>query len=140
MIKNFESLARPNCFEIDLGAVANCVRKIRKTIGPSIHFFATLKANAYGYGLLPAAKTVVNAGADAISLVSLADAVSLREAGIEVPIMVYAGSVPGEEVVRAAENYDLIPTLHTDELVAAFSRYARKEIKVAVKLEVGPER
>ena len=140
MIKNFESLARPNCFEIDLGAVANCVGKIRETIGPSIHFFATLKANAYGYGLLPAAQTVVTAGANSISLVSLADAVSLREAGIEVPIMVYAGSVPEEEVVRAAENFDLIPTLHTDEMVAAFARHARREIKVAVKLEVGPER
>jgi alanine racemase len=135
-----ESLSRPNRFEIDLGAVANCVRKIRETIGPSIYFFATLKANAYGYGLLPAAKAVVRAGADAISLVSLDDAVSLRGAGIRVPIMVYAGSVPGEEIVRAAENYDLIPTLHCEESLAAFSRHARKEIKVAVKLEVGPER
>ncbi|MCE9640606.1 MAG: alanine racemase [Betaproteobacteria bacterium] len=61
------SLVRPNRFEIDLKAIARCVQNVRKTIGPSIHFFATLKANAYGYGLLPAAKTVVGAGADAIS-------------------------------------------------------------------------
>ncbi|MCE9640605.1 MAG: alanine racemase [Betaproteobacteria bacterium] len=54
--------------------------------------------------------------------------------------MVYAGSAPSEDMVRAAENYDLIPTLTTEEMVAAFVRHARKEIKVAVKLEVGPER
>ena len=134
------NLTRPNRFEIDLGAIARCVQNVRRTIGPSIHFFATLKANAYGYGLLPVAKTVVGAGANAISLVSLADAVALREAGMRVPIMVYAGSASSEAMVRAAENYDLIPTLHTEELVATFVRHARKEIKVAVKLEVGPER
>ena len=134
------NLVRPNRFEIDLKAIARCVQNVRKTIGPSIHFFATLKANAYGYGLLPAAKTVVGAGADAISLVSLADAVSLRDAGIRVPIMVYAGSAPSEDMVRVAEKYDLIPPLTTEEMVAAFVRHARKEIKVAVKLEVGPER
>ncbi len=134
------SLARPNRFEIDLKAVANCVRKIRETVGPSTFFFATLKANAYGYGLLPVAKTVVASGADAISLVTLDDAVALRKAGIRVPIMVYAGSVPDEHIVKAAENYDLIPTLHSDESLAAYARLAVRQIKVAVKLEVGPER
>ena len=139
-MKSSASLARPNRFEIDLAAVGNCVRKIRETIGPAVYFFATLKANAYGYGLLPVAKAVVGAGADAISLVSLDDAVALRDAGIRVPIMVYAGSVPEEHIVRAAENYDLVPTLHSEESLAAYTRYARKPIKVAVKLEVGPER
>lgn len=134
------NFARPNRFEIDLEAVANCVRKIRDTIGPATFFFATLKANAYGYGLLPVAKTVVAAGADAISLVTLDDAVALRKAGIRVPIMVYAGSVPDEHIVKAAENYDLIPTLHSDESLDAYARLAVRQIKVAVKLEVGPER
>ena len=45
------NLTRPNRFEIDLGAIARCVQNVRRTIGPSIHFFATIKANAYGYGL-----------------------------------------------------------------------------------------
>ena len=54
-------------------------------------FLPLSKPNAYGYGLLPAAKTVIAAALDAISLVSLDDAVRLREAGIRVPILVYAG-------------------------------------------------
>ena len=86
--------ARPNTFEIDLGAVARCVERIRRRIGPEIHFIATLKANAYGYGLLPVARTVLASGADALSLVSLDDAIRLRQAGIEAPILVYAGAVP----------------------------------------------
>jgi len=132
--------SRPNVFEIDLGAIARCTRQIRSHIGPDIRFFATLKANAYGYGLLQSARVVLAAGADALSLVSLDDAITLRRDGIEAPILVYAGSVPGKDVVRAVEKYDLIPTLHSEESLAAFARYATREIRVAVKVDVGPER
>ena len=132
--------ARPNTFEIDLGAVAACVRQIRERIGPAVRFFATLKSNAYGYGLLPVAKTVIAAGADALSLVSLDDAINLRRAGIGVPILVYAGTVPDKSIVRAVEKYVLIPTLHSDESLAAYSRFATREIDVAVKIDAGQER
>ena len=134
------SFARPNVFTIDLDAVARCVRQIRAYIGPDIRFFATLKANAYGFGLLPVAKTVLAAGADALSLVSLDDAIALREAGIRAPILVYAGNVPDESIVRAVEHYDLMPTLHSEESLAAYAQHASREIQVAVKVEVGPER
>jgi alanine racemase len=113
---------------------------VRDRIGPDIRFFATLKANAYGYGLMPAAKAVVAAGADALSLVSLEDAIALRRAGIQVPILVYAGTVPGKDIVRAVEKHDVIPTLHSEESLAAFARYATREMRVAVKVDVGPER
>jgi alanine racemase len=132
--------ARPNVFEIDLGAVARCTRAIRAAIGVQTYFFATLKADAYGYGVLPVARAVLAAGADALSLVGLDDAIRLRESGIRAPILVYAGSVPGKNVVAAYETYDLIATLHSDESLAAFAAYATREIKVAVKVEVGPER
>ena len=65
--------ARPNTFEIDLAAITRCARLVRDRIGPGIRFFATLKANAYGYGLIPAAHAVISAGADALSMVSLDD-------------------------------------------------------------------
>jgi alanine racemase len=48
--------------------------------------------------------------------------------------------VPGKDIVAAMETYDLIPTLHSGESLAAFAAYATREIKVAVKVEVGPER
>ena len=140
IVQRRSKFSRPNSFEIDLAAIARCTRLVRERIGPDIRFFATLKANAYGYGLIPAATTVVAAGADALSLVSLDDAIALRRAGIQVPILVYAGGVPGKTIVRAAEKFDLIPTLHSEESLAAFARYATREIRVAVKVDVGPER
>lgn len=135
-----DAYARPNIFEIDLGAVARCVREIRACIGPDIHFIATLKSNAYGYGLLPVARTVLAAGADAISLVSLDDAIRLRQTGIAAPILVYAGSVPDERIVAAVEAHRLIATLHSEESLAAFARHAKRAVDVAVKVDVGQER
>ena len=133
-------IIRPNIFEIDLDAVASCVRQLRAHIGPQVYFFATLKANAYGYGLLPVAQVVLNSGADALSLANLDDAVRLRQAGIEAPILVFAGSLPSEQVVRTVEKFKLIPSIYSEESGAAFARFSTRELEVAVKVDVGPER
>src|SRR5690606_18955015 len=79
-------------------------------------------------------------GADALSLASLPDAIKLREAGVTVPILVYAGSLPSPEVVSAFQRYELIPTLHNEETLAGFARYSTQDLEVAVKVDVGPER
>lgn len=131
---------RPNTFEIDLKAIGDRAREIRAAIGPSVKFFATLKADAYGFGLLPVAKTVLAAGADAISLVNLADAVILREAGIECPILVYAGSALDRHTVEAHERFRLMPTLYNEESLHAFVRYSKGPLDCAVKVDIGQAR
>lgn len=132
--------ARPNRFEINLEAVAQCTRQIRARLGNDIQFFATLKSNGYGYGVVPVADTVLASGADALSLASLEDAVSLRESGIRVPILVYAGVLPSLEVVEAFQKYDLIPTIHNKWVFEEFQRFATQPLEVAVKVDLGSER
>ncbi len=136
----FADLARPNVFEIDLAAIAENVRRLRRQVGANVRLYATLKANAYGYGLLPVARTVIPAGADAIAVGSLWDGVVLRRAGLRVPVLVYASSIPDETVVRAFEANDLIATLHNRESFDAYARLVRRPLGVAVKIDVGPER
>jgi alanine racemase len=134
------SLARPNVFQINLGAVANCTRRLRSHIGPKTYFFATLKANAYGYGLIPVARTVLSCGADALSLANLDDAIRLRRAGIDAPVLVFAGYLPGEQAVQSMEKFDLLPSIYNEECLAAFARFSSRRLDVAVKVDVGPER
>ncbi len=131
---------RPNVFRIDLGAVAACTREIRALIGPSCHFIATLKADGYGYGVLPVARTVLVHGADALSMSSVRDAVALREAGINVPILVYAGALHDARSVALHEKYTLTPSLHNEASFNAFAEHLKSRIRVAVKVDVGPER
>jgi alanine racemase len=86
--------ARPNLFEIDLGAIAELTGRIRSHVGKEVTIFAALKCNAYGFGLVPVARTVLSAGADALSLVDPANAIELRRSGVTAPILVYPGSLP----------------------------------------------
>ena len=134
------SYLRPNVVEIDLEAIRRCTRSIRQQIGPTVRFFATLKANGYGFGLVPVAKAVLGAGADAISLISLADAVALRESGITAPILLYAGVPYDAESVRAIERYRIVPTLHDETSLDAMLANLTDRIDCAIKIDAGNER
>lgn len=133
-------LERPNFFSINLQAIAACTREIRALIGPGLPFIATLKARGYGYGVLPVACTVLQNGADALSTTSLGDAVALREAGISAPILVYAGMIADKSSVALHEELSLMPSLHDEFSFCTFANHLQSRIRVAVKVDVGPER
>src|SRR5260221_13026175 len=107
---DFDAHARPNRFEIDLGAIAQFTRNIRALVGDDVTIFAALKCNAYGFGLVPVARTILAAGGDGLSLASRANAIDLRRAGITAPTLVYPGSGPTPEPVRAVPALRPIPS------------------------------
>jgi len=137
---DFDDHARPNRFEIDLGAIAQFTREIRRLVGDGVTIFAALKCNAYGFGLVPVARTILAAGGNALSLVDRANAIALRRAGITAPILVYPGSVATPEAVSAIETFDLIPTFTDLPSAALYSRLTTKMLRVAVKVDIGQER
>src|SRR5690606_20701184 len=63
---------------IDLAALRHNLEVARRS-APGSRIMAVVKANAYGHGLLPAARAL--AAADGFAVSSLAEAVPLREAG-----------------------------------------------------------
>src|SRR5258706_1160665 len=132
--------ARPNRFEVDLGAIAQFTRNIRGLVGGDATVFAALKCNAYGFGLLPVARTVLASGADAIAVVDRADAITLRQTGVNAPILVYPGGIASPAAVAACAAHDLIPTLVDLESAAVYSRLAPRRLDVAVKIDIGQER
>ena len=137
---DFALHARPNLFEIDLGAIAQFTRHIREYVGENVTVCAALKCNAYGFGLLRVARTVLAAGADMLSMVDPMNAIELRRAGETAPILVYPGSVAAPQSVRDAEMFDFIPTLIDLGSAKLYSRCATKPLRVAVKVDIGQER
>lgn len=132
--------ARPNYFQIDLAAIRLCTKAIRAAIGPSVRFFATLKANGYGFGMVPVARAVLSAGADALSLISVDDALALRAAGVSCPILLYAGVPLDRAAIEAIERYRLTPTLHNEESFELLRRGATGPLDCAIKIDAGQER
>jgi len=137
---DFEDHARPNRFEIDLGAIAQFTQRIRSHVGDGVTIFAALKCNGYGFGLLQVARTILAAGGDALSMVDTANAVALRRAGVTAPILVYPGSLATPQAVSDAETFDFVPSLIDLESAKVYSRCATRPLRVAVKVDIGQER
>ncbi|MGO4900639.1 alanine racemase [Bacillus sp. GM2] len=89
--------------EIDLTALKENVRNMKRHIGEHVHLMAVVKANAYGHGDAQVAKAALAEGASILAVALLDEALSLRAQGIEEPILVL-GAVPPEYAGIAAEK------------------------------------
>src|SRR4249919_710341 len=113
---------RPNRLEIDCDSVTRRVAALRRRVGPRVKIFAALKADGYGFGTLPMARAALAGGADALSLIDRAEAIALREAGIDAPILLYVGAPVDADAVAAAETFRLIPTVLSEAQVDVVAR------------------
>lgn len=93
----------PVWIEIDLSAVRHNFLEIRRHVGPNRRILAVIKADAYGHGLLPVSKALVEAGADGLGVASIAEGIHLRQSGVEGEIFVMGQLLP-EEARQVAEH------------------------------------
>lgn len=122
---------------IDTGALRYNLQVIRR-LAPQSRVMAVIKANAYGHGLITAAKALD--AADAFAVARIGEALALREAGIKTPIVLLEGVLDGEQLAAAAAG-DLELIVHSSEqieLLLAAPPGAR--FKVWLKLDSGMNR
>ena len=74
-------------FEIDLGQFRKNLTAIKTRVGSS-RVCCVVKANAYGHGLIPIAQEAVRGGVDYLAVYHAHEGLSLRKAGIDLPILV----------------------------------------------------
>ena len=102
---------------IDLRALADNWRLMAKKSGAA-RTGAVLKADAYGVGLEPAARTFHQAGARDFFVASPAEGVALRPLVPDGRIFVLSGMWPGSE--RLFFDHDLVPVIASQEQLAVF--------------------
>ncbi|MCK5643831.1 MAG: alanine racemase, partial [Gammaproteobacteria bacterium] len=72
-------MARPTFARIDLDAVAHNVRAVKALIGEA-KICAAVKADAYGHGMLPVSKVLLNRGScQMLAVATLEEAILLRK-------------------------------------------------------------
>jgi alanine racemase len=124
--------------EIDLSALAHNVSELRRITSSGAQLMAVVKANGYGHGAEAVARTALENGADRLALARIDEALELRRAGIDAPMLVF-GYTPPERVDALAEN-DLIQTVPSlavaRELSDAASALGRSLI-VHIKVDTG---
>lgn len=133
-------VGRPLWAEVDLDAIAHNVRLIVERMAPA-QVMAVVKANAYGHGAVPVARTALEAGATHLAVACVDEGVQLRQAGIEAPIAVVAYAAPWEaEAVVAFRLTPAVVDRETAEAFAAAARRARVRQPVHVEVDTGMAR
>ena len=122
--------------EIQLDAIANNIKGIRKLLPADTKIMAVVKANGYGHGALETARIALVSGAEFLAVALLDEAIFLRRNGIRAPILVL-GYCP-VEYVHIAASFDIALTVYQKEwLLQAEKNLNAKTLKVHLKLDTG---
>ena len=93
--RHIETSASPGSawMELDLSALENNYRVIRRCIGPNKKLVGVVKADAYGHGAVEIARVLSDLGVDVLATGSLADAVAIRMSGIRTRLLMLGAPV-----------------------------------------------
>lgn len=122
---------------IDLDAVAKNLNTMRaKTNGAMA--MAVVKADAYGHGMIPVAQKLEAAGADYLGVADVDEALQLREAGIDLPILAWLHSAD-ENFVRSVDAGIELGVANVDHLerIANAAQQLRRVARVHLKVDTG---
>lgn len=126
--------------EISLENIRYNYLTIKKTLPEGCRFLGVVKADAYGHGAVPVAKTLQDAGADYLAVSCLDEAMELRLAGITMPILIL-GHTPPEYTGLLIDN-DITQTVtclaKAEEYAAALGE--GQTLKIHIKVDTGMSR
>jgi alanine racemase len=128
--------------EIDPLALAANTRAICEYLGPQTQLLAVIKADAYGHGAVAVAGVVLAHGATWLGVATLAEAMQLRRAGIEAPILLLGG-IHTIQQVQALLYWRVEPTLATWDQLRLLAQVAQQEgrvLPVHVDVDTGMSR
>jgi len=133
-----QKLLGPTWVEINLDAIANNVKNIKKLIGEKKELMAVVKGNAYGHDILEIASVVLNNGATRLAVARLEEGIFLRKASITVPILILGLTL--KQQVELLVSYNITPTVCEYEMIEKLSESAikvDKVVKVHLKVDTG---
>ncbi|MHB8893152.1 MAG: alanine racemase [Candidatus Limnocylindrales bacterium] len=137
-------LPRTAWLEIDLDALRGNLAVLRELVGSGVGVEPVVKADAYGHGAIPVARALEAAGADGLSVATLDEAYELREAGVNLPLLVIY-PVPPEHAAAAARARIAVSVgagLLLGRILAAMARSAAADpamppLEIQVEIETG---
>ncbi len=127
---------------IDLGAIRDNVAVLAGRAASGAQVMAVVKADGYGHGLLASARAAVEGGAAWLGVAFLEEALAVRGAGLNVPLLAWLVA-PGEDRSAAIAAdvdlgvYDVAQLGETVTAARAGGRPARIQLKVDTGLGRG---
>ena len=124
---------------IDLGAIRENIKYLMAKSGkPAL---AVVKADGYGHGLLPVAKSALSAGASWLGVALLEEARALRQGGISAPIIAWLTPITDDFKSAINEDIDIaIASLAHLEAITSASKSLGKCARVHLEVDTGMSR
>lgn len=121
--------------EVSLPALRHNYQQLAQVLGPTTQIIAVVKANAYGLGAPQVTQTLAGYGASYFAVTRVDEALTVRQAGVEQPILVMAPVAPEEAEVVVQEQLTatistLQEALHLDAVARKHQQVARCHLKI----------
>lgn len=127
--------------EINLNALTHNLNHYKSKLAPGVKLMAMVKAFAYGSGSDEIANLLQHNRVDYLAVAYADEGVSLRQAGIIIPIMVLSPDVSSFEAML---SYQLEPEIYSFRILEAFADFLASEnvefYPVHIKLDTGMHR
>ncbi|MBI4800677.1 MAG: alanine racemase [Desulfarculus sp.] len=126
---------------IDLKALEHNLAVLRGLLPAGCRVAGVVKADAYGHGLLPTARRLKSAGAEALAVAVAAEGAALRRAGVAGPIWLLLGVRPPQ--ARQAALLDLTPIsadLEAFRALHAAGQALGRPVSCQLKVDTGMSR
>jgi len=129
---------RPTWAEVNLNHLEHNFKQVKSLLRPQTEVLVTVKADAYGHGLVPVAKRLVACGVDYLGVASIDEGIELRNAGIKIPILLL-GLVLKKDI-EPLFTYRLTPTVSDRKMAVALNARAailKQKMPVHIKVDTG---
>ncbi|HST47541.1 alanine racemase [Jatrophihabitans sp.] len=126
---------------VDLAAIAANVATLRSHTAAEL--MAVVKADGYGHGMVPAARAALAGGAGWLGVAMLDEALALRAAGIDAPVLAWLWTPREAEALRAvlAAGVDVsVSSGEALDLVVATATELGSTARVHLKIDTGLSR
>lgn len=123
---------------IHLDTLGKNIRLFRERIAPGVKICMAVKADAYGHGAVRVIRTAREAGVHCFGVAAVCEAAEIREAGMDVPLLLF--SLPLPEEVPEVVALGLSPFVADERMIELIEREAAacgKTVGVHLKIDTG---
>lgn len=130
-------MSRTTTVHIDLAAISENIHTLRAPLAGH-RFMAVVKADAYGHGAVRVAQHI-EPSVDALAVAFTEEAVALREAGTNAPLLILEGPHTASDLALAGK-LNLWPVIHSDEQLEWCKTLGADLSQAWIKIDTGMHR
>ncbi|HEY6378716.1 MAG TPA: alanine racemase [Candidatus Dormibacteraeota bacterium] len=123
---------------VDVAALRRNAAAVAALVGPGCEVMAMVKANAYGHGARLAARALLDGGVGRLGVSSAEEALQLRDAGFNVPLLVVGWTHPTTHAALVGAGVEVtVFDVDTMRSLVAAARRLERPVRAHLKVDTG---